>query len=157
MRTRKRDEYRAFNGATGAKQRRIPPIAEHHDGFSMWNTKYSEWNAAKMGPKRDLVDELSKSIKHQDMKFVTAFHHTENGFFFPTTDKRLDSSDPRHSGLYGFIHEPYALPTKEHLDRWQGKIIEVIDNYGSRQFCLPSARMPPCSQTRSGECLERCR
>jgi alpha-L-fucosidase len=26
------------------------PVAEHHDGFSMWDTKYSEWNAAKMGP-----------------------------------------------------------------------------------------------------------
>jgi len=25
------------------------PVAEHHDGFSMWDTKYSEWNAAKMG------------------------------------------------------------------------------------------------------------
>lgn len=59
MRTRKRDEYRAFNGATGAKQGRIPPIVEHHDGFSMWNTKYSEWNAAKMVPKRDIVDELT--------------------------------------------------------------------------------------------------
>src|SRR5580700_11009642 len=105
------------------------PVAEHHDGFSMWDTKYSEWNAAKMGPKKDIVGQLSKSIKHQGMKFVTAFHHAENWFYFPTTDKRLDSADPRNSGLYGFIHEPYSLPTKDYLDRWQGKIIEVIDNY----------------------------
>jgi len=63
------------------------------------------------------------------MRFVTAFHHAENWFFFPTTDKRYDSSDPRYSGLYGPIHEPYALPTKEFLDKWQGKILEVIDNY----------------------------
>jgi len=121
------DEWAELFKSAGA--RFAGPVAEHHDGFSMWNTKYSEWNAAKMGPKRDIVGELSKSIKRHDMKFVTAFHHMENWFFFPTTDKRLDSSDPRYSGLYGFIHEPYALPSKEHLDRWQGKIIEVIDNY----------------------------
>ena len=62
------------------------------------------------------------------MTFATAFHHAENWFFFPTTDKRYDSSDPRYSGLYGFIHEPDALPTKEHLDRWQGTIVELMDN-----------------------------
>jgi alpha-L-fucosidase len=105
------------------------PVAEHHDGFSMWNTKYSQWNAAKMGPKRDVVGELSKSIKGHGMKFVTAFHHAENWFFFPTTDKRYDTSDPRYSGLYGPIHEPGALPDKAFLDRWKGKILEVIDNY----------------------------
>ena len=48
------------------------PVAEHHDGFSMWNTKYSEWNAAKVGPKRDIVGELAKSVKRNNMKFVTA-------------------------------------------------------------------------------------
>ena len=62
------------------------PVAEHHDGFAMWNTKYSEWNAAKMGPKRDVVGELSKSIKQHGMKFLTAFHHAEHWFYFPTWD-----------------------------------------------------------------------
>jgi alpha-L-fucosidase len=63
------------------------------------------------------------------MKFVTAFHHAENWFFFPTTDKRYDTSDPRYAGLYGASHEPGALPTKEFLDRWKAKVVEVIDNY----------------------------
>jgi alpha-L-fucosidase len=105
------------------------PVAEHHDGFSMWDTKYSEWNAAKMGPKKDVVGQLSKSVKQHGMRFVTAFHHAENWFFFPTTDKRYDCSDPRYSGLYGPIHAEGALPSKEFLDKWKGKIIEVVDNY----------------------------
>ena len=78
------------------------PVAEHHDGFSMWDTKYSEWNAAKMGPKRDVVGELARRrSRGRGMKFVTAFHHAENWFFFPTWDKRYDCADPRYSGLYG--------------------------------------------------------
>jgi alpha-L-fucosidase len=121
------DEWAELFRKAGA--RFAGPVAEHHDGFSMWDTKYSEWNAAKMGPKRDIVGELAKAIKKQDMKFVTAFHHAENWFYFPTWNKRYDCSDPRYSGLYGPIHEKGALPTKEFLDRWKGKIIEVIDKY----------------------------
>lgn len=105
------------------------PVAEHHDGFSMWDTKYSDWNAVKMGPKRDVVGELAKAIRKRDMKIVTAFHHAENWFFFPTWDKRYDCGDPRYSGLYGPNHEPGALPTKAFLDQWKGKIVEVIDKY----------------------------
>jgi len=105
------------------------PVAEHHDGFAMWDTQYSEWNAAKMGPKRDVVGELAKAIKKRGMKFVTAFHHAEHWDYFPTWDKRYDCGDPRYSGLYGPIHEKGALPTKEYLDLWEKKIVEVIDKY----------------------------
>lgn len=105
------------------------PVAEHHDGFAMWDTKYSEWNAAKMGPKRDVVGELARAVKKRDMKFVTAFHHAEAWFYFPTWDKRYDCGDPKYSGLYGPIHERGALPDKAFLDNWKGKIVEVIDKY----------------------------
>jgi len=121
------DEWAELFQKAGAKF--AGPVAEHHDGFSMWDTRYSEWNAAKMGPKRDVVGELAVAIKKRNMKFLTAFHHAENWFYFPTWDKRYDCSNPKYSGLYGPIHEKDALPTKEFLDRWQGKVIEVIDKY----------------------------
>ena len=105
------------------------PVAEHHDGFAMWDAKWSEWNAAKMGPKRDVVGELSRAIKKRNMKFVTAFHHAENWFFFPTWDKRYDCGNPRYSGLYGEIHPMEAQPSKAFLEKWEGKVTEVIDKY----------------------------
>lgn len=105
------------------------PVAEHHDGFSMWDTKYSEWNAARMGPGRNVVGELAKAIKARGMKFVTAFHHAENWFFFPVWDKSLDCGDPRYSGLYGPSHDKGAQPTKAYWDVWKGKVVEVIDKY----------------------------
>jgi len=105
------------------------PVAEHHDGFAMWDTEYSDWNASTMGPKRDIVGELEKAIKANDMKFVTAFHHAASWFFFPVWDKRYDCSNPEFSGLYGPIHEQDAEPNKVFLDEWYGKIIEVIDKY----------------------------
>jgi len=105
------------------------PVAEHHDGFAMWDTKYSDWNAAKMGPKRDIVGELEKAIKKRGMKFVTAFHHAANWFFFPVWDDRFDTGDPRYSGLYGQPHAQGAVRNQAFIDEWQGKIYEVIDTY----------------------------
>jgi len=121
------DEWADLFAKSGAKF--AGPVAEHHDGFAMWDTKYSDWNAAKMGPKRDVVGELEKAIKKRDMKFVTAFHHAANWFFFPVWDKRYDTGYPKYSGLYGQPHAEGAMRNQEFLDEWYGKIIEVINKY----------------------------
>jgi alpha-L-fucosidase len=121
------EEWADLFARSGAKF--AGPVAEHHDGFAMWDTKYSEWNAAKMGPKRDVVGELEKAIKAKNMKYVTAFHHAASWFFFPTWDKTKDASNPAYSGLYGPVHEEGAVPNKEFLDEWYNKLIEVVDKY----------------------------
>ena len=113
----------------GAGARFAGPVAEHHDGFAMWDTKLSQWNAAKMGPKRDVVGELGKAYRSHGLKFMTAFHHAEHWFYFPTWDNRYDAGDPRYSGLYGAIHPKGALPDQKFLDAWEGKLIEVVDRY----------------------------
>ncbi|NOR15111.1 MAG: alpha-L-fucosidase, partial [Candidatus Aminicenantes bacterium] len=105
------------------------PVAEHHDGFAMWDSLWSEWNAAKMGPKRDIVGELEKAIKAKGMKYVVAFHHAFNWEWFPVWDERLYCSNPQYSGLYGEVHERDEERSEEFLEEWYGKIIEVIDNY----------------------------
>ena len=47
------DEWAELFKASGAAF--AGPVAEHHDGFSMWDSRVNEWNAARMGPKRDIV------------------------------------------------------------------------------------------------------
>ena len=121
------DEWADLFAKSGAKF--AGPVAEHHDGFAMWDTKFSKWNAAKMGPKRDVVGELAKAVRKRDMKFVTAFHHAANWFFFPVLDKRYDTGDPANYGLYGQPHKRGAMRNQAFIDEWYGKIIEVIDNY----------------------------
>ena len=120
------------------------PVGEHHDGFCMWDTRYSEWSAAKMGPKRDVVGELEKAICKQGMRFMVALHHAENWWFFPHWKKEYDTSDPRYAGLYGEPHNLSGVPqSKPHhedwwdqdrpsqafLEQWKAKIVEVIDKY----------------------------
>jgi len=115
------------------------PVAEHHDGFAMWDSEFTEWNAAKMGPKRDVVGELERAIRKQGMRFLTAFHHAANWWYYPHWRTEFDTSDRRYSGLYGPLHnqdakpdiqwEEQDKPNRAFLDRWKAKLQEVADKY----------------------------
>jgi len=116
------------------------PVGEHHDGFAMWDTAYSRWNSAKMGPKVDVVAALEKAIRAQGMKFMVAMHHIENHYFFPHNRTDCDIADPAFSDLYGEIHDTDRFiseqelgaqqkPSKHALDIWMGKTKEIIDRF----------------------------
>ena len=134
------DEWAELFKKAGA--RFAGPVAEFHDGFSMWDSEVNKWNAARMGPMRDVVGELEKAIRKRGMKFLVTFHHAENWWFYPHITG-YDTSDPQYSGLYGPVHDLDAdpeiwdyenwykqkQPSKEYLELWKAKIIEVIDKY----------------------------
>ncbi|MEM9675197.1 MAG: alpha-L-fucosidase [Bacteroidota bacterium] len=115
------------------------PVAEHHDGFAMWASEATTWNAADKGPMRDITGELEKAIRAQDMKFITTFHHARNLQRYrdqPDETKFRNSHYPYIAGtpptsddselkyLYG------NLPKDQWLEEvWFGKLKEVIDQY----------------------------
>jgi alpha-L-fucosidase len=105
------------------------PVAEHADGFAMWDSALTDWDAKDVGPRRDIVGLLEKSIKKRGLKFTTTFHHGWNWDWFPVWDKSTDASDPRYKGLYGPIHNEGDPPTPEFHEEWKGKLVEVIDKY----------------------------
>ncbi len=125
------------------------PVAEHHDGFSMWASKINPWNAKAMGPKRDIVGELEKAIRKQGLRFITTFHHANQWYFYYHMEG-LDTSDPNYADLYGKPHpaannigpSDYFLdrPDKEFCETWFAKLKEVIDGYTPDliwfDFCL---------------------
>ncbi len=55
------------------------PVGEHHDGFAMWDSRLTQWNAVRIGPKRDVVGELAAAIRKQGMRYMVAMHHAERG------------------------------------------------------------------------------
>lgn len=139
------DEWAELFKAAGAQY--AGPVGEHHDGFTMWDTRFSDWKATTMGPKRDVVGELAQAIRRQDMRFMVALHHAENWWFYPHWRKEFDTADPAYAGLYGEPHDvawgdnppdfsenelnwcEMTPPSKAFLDRWQAKTLELIDNY----------------------------
>jgi len=98
------------------------PVAEHHDGFAMWASKLTPFNAKNMGPKRDIVGELAKAIRDRGMKLITTFHHAHNQGYYPLVEG-WPTTDPQYSKLYG------NMPREQFLQMWKGKLVEVIDHY----------------------------
>ena len=138
------EEWADLFQQTGA--RFAGPVAEHHDGFSMWASEVTPWNAGSRGPKRDITGELAASLRKRGMKLITTFHHARNLQRYDTLlkedefdgDFRVNSKshyplfqgmppssdDPELGMLYGMVPEAEWVPKV-----WAGKLKEVIDKY----------------------------
>jgi len=115
------------------------PVAEHADGFAMWDSDLTDWNAAKMGPKRDIVGAMEKAVRKQGMKFIATLHHQWLYAWYPTLDPKTDASSPAYSDLYGppaprsafggSDRNPDPMPDAAFNQRWLSRAKEVVDKY----------------------------
>jgi hypothetical protein len=55
------DEWAELFADVGATY--VVMTAEHHDGFAMWDSELTPWNAVDKGPRRDLVGDLGKAVR----------------------------------------------------------------------------------------------
>jgi alpha-L-fucosidase len=46
----------------------------HHDNFDLWDSKYTRWNAVKMGPKKDIVGIWRDAARKQGLRFGVSEH-----------------------------------------------------------------------------------
>lgn len=84
----------------GAKY--VVPVAEHHDGFSMYDSGLSDWTVAKMGPQRDTSGELAKAVRAAGLHFGLSSHRVEHNFFLGLGRAiPSDVNDPKYAALYG--------------------------------------------------------
>ena len=59
----------------------VVPVAEHHDGFQMYDSALSHWNAREKGPKRDVLGELEEAFSARQMVCGASTHRIEHWFF----------------------------------------------------------------------------
>jgi len=98
-------------------------VAEHHDGFAMWDSDYTPFNAEDMGPHKDIVGLLEKAIKKKGMKFFASLHHSYN-YTALKIKKGWAADNPKYEKLYGSM-----MPREEWLDMWLNKCNEVAEKY----------------------------
>ncbi len=134
------DEWAELFEQAGAQY--VMPVAEHHDGFQMYDSRLSEWNAKNMGPKRDVLGEIFKACEKRGMVNGTSNHRVEH-WFFMGHGKEFDSDikDPMKRGDFYWpampekeLHDRFSepAPTEEFLQDWLCRCCEIVDKYKPR-------------------------
>jgi alpha-L-fucosidase len=49
-------------------------LANHHDNFDLYDSKYQPWNSVALGPKKDLIGGWSKAARKHGLRFGVSVH-----------------------------------------------------------------------------------
>jgi alpha-L-fucosidase len=124
----------------GAKY--VVPVAEHHDGFAMYDSGLSDWTAAKMGPHRDIIGELAKAVRAEGLHFGASSHRVEHNFFLGVGRAiTSDINDPKYAAFYGPAHNrlenksgtplcnDFSYVSAAWADDWLARSSEIVEKY----------------------------
>jgi alpha-L-fucosidase len=110
------DEWVGIARAAGMKY--IVLTTKHHDGFCLWDTKFTDYNIMHSPFRRDVVQELAAACKRQGIEF---------GAYYSTCDW-YNTNWPTTSPGGKVKREKSDLDAyKKYL---QGQITELMQNYG---------------------------
>lgn len=129
---------------SGAKY--VMPVAEHHDGFSLYDNPFTRWDSTEIGPKRDVIAELSDAIRAEGLKFCVSSHRAFNWAYFFRVEG-ADNTKAEWFDLYG-EDQPYLYPNPEKnvfsgsgahrhtwvsnqafRDDWLARTADLVDRY----------------------------
>lgn len=118
------------------------PVAEHHDGFQMYDSDLSDWNCVQMGPKQDILGKIRQAAQARDILFCTSSHRAEHWWFMGHgKDFDSDVKEPMEKGDFYWpaMEEPdnqdlqsKPYPTEEFLQDWLCRTAELIMKYQPR-------------------------
>lgn len=99
---------------------------KHHDGFSLWDSGYTDYDMMSTPYQKDIVKELAEECKKQGIVFgayysIADWYHPNNPMVYPedkTKTEKFDISDPE---------------TKAQMDRYivfmKNQLKELVDKY----------------------------
>lgn len=125
-----------------AGARYVVPVAEHHDGYAMYDSRLSDWTAVKTGPRRDLIGAFATAARAQGLHFGLSSHRAEHDWFFDEGRKiASDVNDPRYLELYGpaqlrlmgkddaDLFGDFTAVSQAWVEDWLARTAELVELY----------------------------
>ncbi len=107
--------------AKGAGMKYITFITRHHDGFSLWDTKYSDFNIMNTPYKKDILKMLAEECRKQNMKLF---------LYYSLLDWRRDD----YSYWTGNTGKGTGRTTRgdwqNYIQFMKNQLTELLTNYG---------------------------
>lgn len=110
----------------GAKY--VVPVAEHCDGFAMYDSNITRWDSVNMGPKRDVVGELFSAARTKGMKVGMSSHYAYGWYWWGYRDG-TDTMDPAYQDFYGKPHAITDPHSEEHVNNWYLRSKDMMQTY----------------------------
>lgn len=105
-----------------AGARYVVLVTKHHDGFCLFPSDYTDYNASKRGPCRDIVGELTYAVRNTGLKM---------GLYYSGIIDWRFAHDPIFTEDENFTN---ACPTFEYGDYAYKQSCELIDRYKPSVF-----------------------
>ncbi len=146
------DSWLALFKKAGAKY--FTPCAVHHDGFELWNSKFTPYNSVNMGPKKDLLGMMKTSAEKFGLRFGVTTHMARSISWMQTSHRSdttgpykgvpYDGNDPTYQDLY---HIPYNDDNRADTENppimwrqyWLLRMKDLVQNYQPDFIYLDSA------------------
>ena len=118
-------------------------MGTHHDNFFMWDSKLHKWNAAQMGPHKDVIAIWQKAAKANGLPFGVSEHLGASYTWFqsahgsdpdgPKKGVPYDGNNREYQDLYHKKLPPedngWLTRDPENQKEWNAMIRELLDTY----------------------------
>jgi alpha-L-fucosidase len=88
-------------------------LANHHDNFDAYDSKYHEWNSVRIGPRQDIIGRWSKLARQQGLRFGVSNHSAHAWHWFQTA-YGYDAEGPRAGERY----DAFKLRKQDGKGKW---------------------------------------
>jgi len=68
-------------------------MANHHDNFDNYDSKYQSWNSTRLGPKKDIIGGWARAARQQGLRFGVSIHAAHAWTWYETA-QRADKNGP---------------------------------------------------------------
>ena len=129
-----------------AGARFVMPVAEHCDGFPMYDCSLTDWCASKKGPQKDTLGLLKYEIEKRGMMLATSSHRMEHYWFmggirelapdleipygdlyWPSYKKEFQLDDGTVTNHQDVTNLTYLDPL--FMEDWLVRCCEIVDKY----------------------------
>jgi alpha-L-fucosidase len=90
-------------------------LANHHDNFDLWNSKYQSWNSLNAGPKKDIIGGWAKAARNQGLPFGVSVHAAHAWTWYEVA-QRADKNGP----LAGVPYDGKNIQANGRGTWWEG-------------------------------------
>lgn len=111
--------------AQDAGMKYVVITAKHHDGFTLFDSAVSDWNAVRAsGAKRDLIAPLAAAVRQRGMKFGTYYSQSQDWVNPGGSKGTAQAWDPAQNGDFDQYLAKVSLPqVRELLEKFHPDIL----------------------------------